>query len=101
MRGESTTVVSPFQQADWLAEFDVRSVSEASTSGSSGFYPPDIARHRDESIAGRKSESTLRPAKQWREDSAMGNVGGSNSLSKMKGTGLLRKLRGGSMSGIL
>jgi hypothetical protein len=104
----STAGASPFLQAEWLAEFDVRSVSEASTSGSSGFYPPDIARHRDESTVGRKSESMSRPAKQWREDSAMGNVGGSgssNSLSRKtgekKGTGLLRKLRGVSMSGIL
>jgi hypothetical protein len=97
----SATGTPPSLQMDWLAEFDVRSVSEASTSGSSGFYPPDIARHRDESAAGRKSESILRSAKQWREDSAMDNVGGSNSLSKKKGTGLLRKLRGVSMGGIL
>jgi hypothetical protein len=97
----SATGTPPSLQMDWLAEFDVRSVSEASTSGSSGFYPPDIARHRDESTAGRKSESILRSAKQWREDSAMDNVGGTNSLSKKKGTGLLRKLRGVSMGGIL
>ena len=97
----SATGAPPSLQMDWLAEFDVRSVSEASTSGSSGFYPPDIARHRDESTVARKSESILRSAKQWREDSAMDNVGGSNSLSKKKGTGLLRKLRGVSMGGIL
>jgi hypothetical protein len=107
----STIGAPPFPQAEEPAEFDVRSVSEASTSASSGFYPPDIARYRDESTAVRKSESVLRPAKQWREDSARGEVGGSgrsgssNSPSRKtgekKGTGLLRKLRGVSMSGIL
>jgi hypothetical protein len=105
------TIVAPsFPQAEWPVEFDVRSVSEASTSASSGFYPPDIARYRDESSPVRKSESTLRPAKQWREDSAVGGVGGSGSgsgnspsrkMGEKKGIGLLRKLRGVSMSGIL
>jgi hypothetical protein len=106
----STIVAPPFPQAESPIEFDVRSVSEASTSASSGFYPPDIARYRDESSPVRKSESMLRPTKQWREESAVGGVGGtgnssSNSLSKRtgekKGIGLLRKLRGVSMNGIL
>jgi hypothetical protein len=104
----STNVAPLFPQAQGPFEFDVMSVSEASTSESSVFYPPDIARYRDENTAGRKSESMLRLAKQWREDTANGNVAGSgssNSLSRKtaekKGTGLLRKLRGVSMGGIL
>ena len=105
----STIGAPPFQQAEWPIEFDARSVSEASTSASSGFYPPDIARYRDESSPVRKSESILRSTKQWREDSAMGGVGGSGSGSsnspwrktgEKKGIGLLKKLRGVSMSGI-
>jgi hypothetical protein len=103
----NTIVAPPFPQAEWPIDFDVRSVSEASTSASSGFYPPDIARYRDESSPVRKSESMPRPAKLRREDSAVGGVGdgGNNSpwrkTGEKKGIGLLRKLRGVSMSGIL
>ena len=101
----STIGTPPFQQAEWPIEFDARSVSEASTSASSGFYPPDIARYRDESSPVRKSESILRSTKQWREDSAMGSMGGSGNspwrkTGEKKGIGLLKKLRGVSMSGI-
>jgi len=102
----NTIVAPPFPQAEWPIEFDVRSVSEASTSASSGFYPPDIARYRDESSPVRKSESMPRPAKLRREDSAVGGVRDSGNNSPWRKTGekrigLLRKLRGVSMSGIL
>jgi hypothetical protein len=117
-------IVEPeFAEAETSEDFDARPVSEASTSASSGFYPPDIPRYRDEAGMGHElavaaSESTPRGSGQWprelkREDSGMGVGSVSRSPSSAQsrknlktdredqkaGHGLLRKLRGMSLSG--
>lgn len=76
-------LVPKFPEAQEAEDFDLRPVSEASTSASSGFYPPDIPRYRDEIDVSRFA-SQQRAAELRRGDSGVG-------VSPSRSTGSLRK----------